>query len=221
MMTIEPRKWWQKFLVWAHSFQPKPWMGVATIAVMVGLLGLGLITWLVPNAAAKVVHTETPTAQAAIVTTVPTHTPVPTVAPTPTPIPSPTPIPMVHVVWTENVSVYLLAKPGEEIINAIPNGDEVEVTGAGVVVGGITWLPVRWQMVDGYLADYEVYEVSPGYEKMLDPGTSLFKEPGGAKIGWVSPGTPFYRVTTDGHYLRISLPDGGGGWVNAYAEAVP
>jgi hypothetical protein len=204
----------------AQKFEIKPWMVLTVVVVMLALLALGLAAWIIPPAAeqvAEIVSTVTPTAAP---TVIPTRTP----QPSPTPMPSLTPIPQVYIVWTEKVNVYLLSEPGAGIIASIPNGERVELlTPTAQTVGGITWRPVRYQMVDGWLAQGEVYQIEAGYLQIGEPGTSVFRDPAGSVDRWLSPGTPYHalEIVEEAQWQPIRLPDGQEGWLNRYAEAVP
>ena len=204
-----------------QNFEVRPWMVIVVSALMIGLLALGLMAWVIPSTAEKVAEAVTTPS----VTPAPTQVPTSTPEPTPTVVPSPTPIPQVWVVWTAKVSVYLLSEPGTGIIAAIPNGEPVEMrTGvAAETAGGITWRPVRYQMVNGWLAQGNVYQVAASYHQIGEPGTSLFRDPAGSVAFWLAPGTPYHSLELDEstQWQKILLPDGSAGWVNRQAEAVP
>lgn len=214
-MNVDLRKFVQ-------NFEPKPWMGIVVLVVMLGLLVLGTAAWIGSSVAthATAVETTTPTEIAEA-----TPTATLTLEPTPSPTKPPIPIPQVHVVWTENVSVYLLAEPGKDIIASIPNGETIEIrTGTGAVTyGQILWRPVRYQMVAGWLAEYQVFSIQDDYYLIGEPGTSLFKEPEGSTLRWLNPGTPFQIIEPDDgeHWIKVQLPDESAGWLNTYAEALP
>ena len=219
-MTFDISQWLKNIRKGAQEFEIKPWMTVAVLVLMLGLLGLGLVAWIVPGIAQAVMDTPVPPtviATAAITDTVATPIPTPSIPPTPTPIPQ------VYVVWTETASVYLLAEPGASIIAAIPNGKQVEIRSddADTTIGGILWKPVRYEMVDGWLAEYEISIIQDGYLLLGEPGTSLFKETEGSIDRWLSEGTPYHVIEEQDHWIRVLLPDEIEGWISKNAVAVP
>lgn len=218
-MTFDIGQWWKNVRKGMQEFEIKPWMTVSVIALMLGLLGLGLVAWIVPGIAQTVTDTPVPTLPATVVITETVATPIPT----PTMIPAPTLIPQVYVVWTETASVYLLAEPGASIIAAIPNGKQVEIRSddADTIVGGILWKPVRYEMVDGWLAEYEVSTIQDGYLLLGEPGTNLFKETEGSITRWLSAGTPYHVIEERERWVKIMLPDDLEGWISKNAEALP
>ncbi|RMD60454.1 hypothetical protein D6833_09580 [Candidatus Parcubacteria bacterium] len=163
-------------------------------------------------------HDETPVATTVEITGQVTATPVaPTDTPTPTPTLAPTPtattVPVAYVVQSDNV-VYLLKEPGLTILASVPVGSEVEIRDAEpVIAGGITWVPVRYDGTDGWLADYQVYPIQAGYALVGEDGGRLYDAPDGQPIAWLYPGAAYHVVESSDGWLHVSLVDGKSGWI--------
>ncbi len=151
-----------------------------------------------------------------------TSTPVaPSPTPTPRPTATPTPVPVVYVVQDDSV-VYLLSKPGLDIITSVPVGEQVTMRDdvQPRLAGSITWVAVTYEGTDGWLADYQVYPIRAGYS-LLAEGRYLYDAPGGQPAEWIYRGTAYHVQRTGGDWLEISLADGRTGWIPAPQEKQP
>lgn len=150
------------------------------------------------------------TATAVALTLTPTATPTPR----PTPASTATPVPVVYVVQSDTV-VYLLKDPGLTVLASVPIGDEVEIRdGVGVtLMANITWVPVRYDGMDGWLADYQVYPIQAGYSLVGDGGMRLYDTPDGNPADWLYPGAAYRIAEMSGNWIRIAAADGREGWI--------
>jgi hypothetical protein len=160
-------------------------------------------------------YAETPAATTVEITGQATATPVaPTDTPTPAPTPTATPIPVVYVVQSDTV-VYLLKDPGLTVLASVPVGNEVAVRDDAepTIAADITWVPVRYDGTDGWLADYQVYPIRAGYALVGEEGARLYDTPDGQPIDWLYPKAAYHVVETSGNWLHVNLADGREGWL--------
>ncbi len=210
-----------------------------TILLVVGvivLLTLGvLVGGLVVMRLGGAAPTNASAAQLAASTATPLPSPTPTPLPTPTPVaiappsaasePPPTAVPTTtNVLWTSNeVGVYLRHEPGGVIIQVIPNGEEVILTGGVATYGDIGWVSANYQGIDGWIATKFVYEIESGYQR-LENDTWMFKALEGGLDTYLWAGTPYHILQTqereeDGRpltWLAIRLPNGRVGWIKQW-----